>query len=138
MKIYIAAPLFSAAERDWNAKLASSFRQRCTADIALPQDFCKGIQEPRLIASKCLTELSSSNLVVINADGADVDSGTSFEAGFAYAMRIETISYRTDFRRAGDCDNDVSLMIGYTTRFLDCIGDTPDTIASKILKEVGY
>lgn len=138
MKIYLAAPLFTAAERNWNACLASALRQRCTADIALPQDFCKGINDPGLIASKCLTELSSANLIVVNADGVDVDSGTSFEAGFAYAMRIELISYRTDFRRAGDCDRDVNLMIGYAGTFLNCHGDTPDTIAAKILREVGY
>ena len=74
----------------------------------------------------------------MNADGVDVDSGTAFEAGMAYALGIQLIVYRTDFRRAGDCDLNVNLMLGYAGTFMNCIGDTPDTVASKVLREVGY
>jgi nucleoside 2-deoxyribosyltransferase len=35
-------------------------------------------------------------------DGADVDSGTAAEIGFAAALDIPTVGLRTDFRPAGD------------------------------------
>ena len=35
-------------------------------------------------------------------DGADADSGTCWEFGYAYAMKKELIALRTDFRKSGD------------------------------------
>lgn len=138
MRIYLAGPLFTVAEIYWNSQLALAFRRRCTADLAVPQDFCKGATNMRLVMQKCTDELTSSDVVVVNADGPDIDSGTAFEAGMAYALGIKLVVYRTDFRRAGDCDLDCNLMIAYAGTFLSCQGDSVDTIASKVLKEIGY
>jgi nucleoside 2-deoxyribosyltransferase len=136
MKIYIAGPLFTQAERQWNAKLASALRQRCTAEIALPQDFCRGTTSSKVMFSRCLSELTTSQAVVLNADGADVDAGSAFEAGVAHQLGIQLVSYRTDLRRAGDSEFDVNLMLAHAGAFLNCHGDTVDTVASKLLKEI--
>jgi nucleoside 2-deoxyribosyltransferase len=43
-------------------------------------------------------------------EGADADSGTSWEMGYAYARGIPVISIRTDFRMAGHHEH-VNLML---------------------------
>lgn len=42
------------------------------------------------------------DFVVAILDGADVDSGTASEVGFAYALGKIVVGYRGDFRLAGD------------------------------------
>ena len=60
-----------------------------------------------------MEELNESDVVVLNCNGTDVESGTSFEAGYAYAKEIPIIAYRTDFRSGGDNALwPVNLMIG--------------------------
>ena len=58
-----------------------------------------------------MKHLADSDVVLVNCDGPDVDSGTSFEAGWAYARNKTIISYRTDFRAGGDSLENVNLMI---------------------------
>lgn len=114
MKVYLAGPLFTEAEIEFNRRLTAGLRHEMPeVDFALPQEFCNGIIDTRLVMEKCRDELKSSNVVVVTCDGPDVDSGTAFEAGMAYAWEIPILAYRTDFRRAGDCELDMNLMIGY-------------------------
>lgn len=115
MKVYLAGPLFTEAEIEFNRRLTNGLRNEMPeVDFALPQEFCSGITDTHRIMTKCRDELKSSNIVVVNCDGPDVDSGTAFEAGMAYAWEIPILAYRTDFRRAGDCELDMNLMIGYS------------------------
>src|SRR5207245_10190800 len=44
----------------------------------------------------------SADAVVAILDGADPDSGTSFECGVAFALGIPIVAVRTDFRGGGD------------------------------------
>jgi nucleoside 2-deoxyribosyltransferase len=44
----------------------------------------------------------SADAVVAVLDGADPDSGTSFECGLAFALGIPIVAVRTDFRAGGD------------------------------------
>ncbi len=120
MKIYLAGPLFTFAEIAWNAALAAELRRLYPdKEIAVPQEFCKGIIHSRDIMEACCRELMSSHTVVVNADGADVDSGTAFEAGIAHGLCKRILVYRTDFRRAGDCDSNMNLMLAYAGEILD-------------------
>jgi nucleoside 2-deoxyribosyltransferase len=41
-------------------------------------------------------------MVVACMDGADPDSGTAWECGYAYAKGKPIVCYRTDFRISGD------------------------------------
>lgn len=111
MKVYLAGPLFTKPEWSFNAELDIALTPEF--DCATPQYFCEHITDPRVIAAKCLQELQESDAVVVNCDGADVESGTSFEAGYAYAREIPLIGYRTDFRKGSDNDVwPINLMIG--------------------------
>jgi nucleoside 2-deoxyribosyltransferase len=102
MRVYLAGPLFTAAERRFNEELAKRLGH-AGHEVWLPQD-----------REKALTDRSASGLflddvlgldwaeaVVANLDGADPDSGTSWECGYAY-KRKPIIAFRTDIRSAGE------------------------------------
>jgi len=100
-KVYMAGPLFTAAERAWNAELCAYLRRnRCA--VFLPQEVV-GIytKNSGMIFRQCLQGILWSDVVVACADGPDADSGTSFECGFALEKR-PIVLYRTDFRRGGE------------------------------------
>jgi nucleoside 2-deoxyribosyltransferase len=55
---------------------------------------------------------STGGLIILDGGGLDPDSGTSWEAGFMYALGIPMLGLRTDFRLAGDNDgSSVNLMV---------------------------
>src|SRR2546428_5436297 len=100
MRIYLAGPLFTAAERSFNRRLRDLL-EGLGYEVWLPQE-----HEPREKIAKqiFLTDvegLEQSDVVVANMDGPDPDSGTCWECGYAY-KRKPIIVYRTDFRASGD------------------------------------
>ena len=105
-RVYLAAPLFSEAERAYNAKIAAMLRDRYF-HVHLPQDIgdciaSRDAGDHKEIFAKNLEELKNSDIVVAVIDGSDADSGTAWEMGYAYASGKQVIGIRTDFRRAGD------------------------------------
>ncbi|MBN8527588.1 MAG: nucleoside 2-deoxyribosyltransferase [Planctomycetes bacterium] len=103
--IYLAAPLFTAAEQAFNAGIAARLRA-AGHEVAVPQDFCLAHAGPPPdfagIHRACLDHLARATLVVAVLDGADPDSGTCFEAGWACARGIPVIGLRTDMRPGED------------------------------------
>jgi nucleoside 2-deoxyribosyltransferase len=103
MKIYLAGPLFTTAEQDFNRQLCSAL-QRSGHEVWLPQE-----HEPRERTAKAIFEedvkgMDWAEVVVANMDGPDPDSGTCWECGYAFRKK-PIIVYRTDFRQAGDAAN---------------------------------
>jgi nucleoside 2-deoxyribosyltransferase len=101
MRIYLAGPLFTTPERDWNTNLAA----RLTAgghDVHLPQAHPALKRGGRAIFLKDLEGLDWADGVVAIMDGADPDSGTCWECGYAYAMKKPVVLFRSDFRGSGD------------------------------------
>jgi len=103
--LYLAAPLFTAAEQAFNAELARQLRA-AGHTVMVPQDFCApwGGPPPDFagIHRACLDHLGRATLVVAVLDGADPDSGTCFEVGWACARGIPVIGLRTDLRPGED------------------------------------
>jgi nucleoside 2-deoxyribosyltransferase len=107
--LYYAGPLFTDAERAWNAANVLTLRVRLPHwRVLVPQEFCaafdSGAAGPRydLVAQACLDHLALADVVLAVLDGADPDSGTCFEAGWAVARGIPVIGLRTDWRPAED------------------------------------
>ena len=101
MKIYLAGPLFSTPERDWNDGLAA----RLTSgghDVYLPQAHPALELTGRAIFLKDLDGLDWADGVVAIMDGPDPDSGTAWECGYAYAKGKPVVLFRSDFRASGD------------------------------------
>ena len=106
--LYYAAPLFTAAERDWNTANCLRLRRRFPAcEVAVPQEFCAAFDNSptpdfaRIFAA-CVGHLATSTAVLAVLDGPDPDSGTCWEAGYAYAKGLPVVGLRTDWRPAED------------------------------------
>jgi nucleoside 2-deoxyribosyltransferase len=104
LRIYLAGPVFTLAERRLNRQLAAALEEQLPgAAVILPQDFKynERFNDARAfghIYKCCLEAIDSAQLVLAWLDGPDADSGTSFEVGYAVAKNIPVIGIRTDFR----------------------------------------
>lgn len=103
MRLYFAGPLFTQPERDWNTRMGKALAD-AGHDVFLPQTEVKAITT--LDADKIfhvdVDGVRRADAVVAVMDGADPDSGTSFECGLAYALGLPIVLVRTDFRAGGD------------------------------------
>jgi nucleoside 2-deoxyribosyltransferase len=102
MKIYLAGPLFSTAEREFNARLAGLLRES-GHEVWLPQESEQRSMTARQIFAKDVEGVDWAEVVVANMDGPDPDSGTCWECGHAYKKK-PVIVFRTDFRTGDDPD----------------------------------
>ncbi|MEO7230786.1 MAG: nucleoside 2-deoxyribosyltransferase [Candidatus Limnocylindrales bacterium] len=113
MKIYLAGPLFTTPERDWNSALASRLRAG-GHEVFLPQENPAAERTGSAIFQKDLAGLDWADAVVAIMDGADPDSGACWECGYAFARRKPVVLFRSDFRGSGDA-NDIpynAMLIG--------------------------
>jgi len=108
MKIYLAGPLFSAAERDFNARLTAILRSK-GHEVWLPQESEQETMTPKEIFEKDVEGIDWAEAVVANMDGADPDSGTCWECGYAYKKKY-VIVFRTDFRISCEMRGDQQAM----------------------------
>lgn len=105
--IYLAGPLFSRAELEYNLKLKDMLLNNGFS-VFLPQEEAEDSapgrenQNQECIFMKCTEGVDASDLVVAVLDGVDVDSGTAWEIGYAYAKGKPVIGLRTDFRELAD------------------------------------
>jgi nucleoside 2-deoxyribosyltransferase len=93
MRIYFAGPLFSAAERDWNVALTSALRA-AGHEVFLPQEQEPGKDAAGIFATDVGGIDWADGLVAI-MDGADPDSGTCWEVGYAYGKKPIVLVGRT-------------------------------------------
>lgn len=100
MKLYLAGPLFTAAERAFNVDLARALVARGYT-VWLPQENEPRELTGRTVFAKDIEGVDWSDAVVACMDGADPDSGTCFECGYAYHKK-PIVTYRTDMRGADD------------------------------------
>ena len=137
--IYVAGPLFSTAERNFNSELASHL-QNGALGVFLPQDECNGFSDPADIYEKCIDGIRGASVLIAVLDGTDADSGTAWEMGYAVARGIPVIGIRTDFRRHGD-DGGLNLMLSRSCTGIieisSLTGATVAEISQHILKAIG-
>jgi len=120
--IYLATPLFTAAEQAWGADLTARMEAlgcevyypwRDAGDAALLAAW--GDDWDRInaeIARRNLRALERCDLVVAVVDGADADSGVAMEIGYAHALGTPIRLVRTDFRSQGPRVGPVNIMLG--------------------------
>lgn len=96
MKIYMAGPLFTLAEIEFNAKLALMLRAR-GHEVFLPQENEERGATIIGIFQRDVAGIDWSDVVLACMDGGDPDSGTCWECGYAFRKK-PVIVYRTDFR----------------------------------------
>ena len=134
MKIYLAGPLFSAAEQEFNTKLGGLLRA-AGHEVWIPQDIEQRDKTAKEVFAKDVEGIDWADVVVANMDGADPDSGTAWECGYAYQKK-PVIVFRTDFR-AGDEPGKAlfNLMLAHSaTVLLDARYSSTEGVAARISK----
>jgi nucleoside 2-deoxyribosyltransferase len=131
MKIYLAGPLFTTAERMFNTALAELLRDS-GYKVFLPQETEQRDTTSRQIFESDVAGIDWSDVVVANMDGADPDSGTCWECGYAYGKK-PVILFRTDVREEGLPFGPFNLMMHQAAGgWLDCKGLSIAEIATLI------
>jgi nucleoside 2-deoxyribosyltransferase len=130
MKLYFAGPLFTTPERTWNAEVVAGLRA-AGHEIFLPQEKEPGLDAAGIFATD-VGGIDWADGVVAIMDGADPDSGTCWEVGYAYGCRKPIVLVRTDFRDlAGTAGPYNPLMAQSATVRVDLpAGSTTDVIAA--------
>lgn len=122
MRIYFAASLFTQVERKWNRMLADAMREAMPGlEVTLPQDFKPGNKynddkQYGALFRMCVAGIDDADAVVAMIDGAEVDSGTAWEMGYAYARGKPVVGVRTDFRPGAE--HGVNIMLSRSCAYL--------------------
>lgn len=144
MKIYLAGSLFTLAERRFNQELGLAIQELAKEiEVILPQiETGKMSGRPDFVEKAfrfCLQSVDECDAVVGILDGADADSGTCVELGYAYARGKPIIGLRTDFRLSED--RGLNLMVANICNRLilksslsSNVGDTAREIVNNLLE----
>jgi len=121
MKLYLAGPLFTLAEQRFNRHLSESLTGLMPdLDVILPQERAKPLLgKPNgleLVFKDCFAMIDACDAVLAILDGADADSGTCVELGYAWARNKPVVGIRTDFRVSED--RGLNLMVSHVCRVL--------------------
>lgn len=109
MKIYFAGPLFTTAERDFNAAVVEQLRLH-GHEVFLPQEQEQREATSDTIFASDVDGIKWCEVIVANMDGTDPDSGTCFEVGEAWRTKL-TVLYRTDIREESPPSGPYNLML---------------------------
>jgi nucleoside 2-deoxyribosyltransferase len=136
MKLYLAGPLFTAAEQEFNRQLAAAFI-KAGHEVWLPQEHEPRERTARAIFEEDLKGFDWAEVLVANMDGPDPDSGTCWECGYAFRRKL-IILYRTDFRLAGDThDTPFNLMMSESANALLMLPlASPEQVAERVCEEL--
>ena len=131
MKLYFAGPLFTGAERAWNAEVTQGLRDS-GHEVFLPQD-----QEPSRdaagIFSTDVAGIDWADALVAIMDGPDPDSGTAWECGYAYGKK-PIVLVRTDIRtRTGSAGSYNPMLAEAATIRLDLPFASTSVVVAEVL-----
>jgi nucleoside 2-deoxyribosyltransferase len=113
MRLYLAAPLFTGAERAFNLVLARAL-EAAGHEVYLSQRDTPPTQDAQrtmTIFYANVAALRNAAAVVAVCDGSQVDDGTAWEIGYAYGRNIQILGLRTDLRIVQGPDEPINLMI---------------------------
>jgi nucleoside 2-deoxyribosyltransferase len=113
VRLYLAGPLFTQAERRWLRELAVALRASGHS-VFLPQEeseepLRRDPPDPAATFERNRAGLAACDVVVAVLDGSDADSGTAWECGYAAGLGRPVVALRTDFR--GGEDGGLNLML---------------------------
>ena len=113
MRIYLAGPLFSEAERMWHLSFKKELEE-VGHDVVWPGELVSnddiamwGEDAAKNIMITDIDALLSCDIILALLDGTQVDDGTAWELGYAFCKGIPAFGIRTDFRNAGETKHGV-------------------------------
>lgn len=111
MLVYIAGPLFNEKEREFLEEINSVCRAIGISTYLPSQDGGLLNQDnDDEVFQTDIEALNKADIVVASLNGVDVDSGTAFELGYAFAKGKKLFGLHTDFRTFSPT-SDVNLML---------------------------
>ena len=144
MRIYCAGPIFTHAQRAWLRTLGARLRldgHDAFVPAEAEQDFAETTRLPKdgerdTTFRANVSKLAVAQLVVACLDGTDVDAGTAWEVGFAYARRIPVLGYRSDYRSLGR-EGTVNLMLDRAcSQLLWVPAASPEALLARVAEAV--
>ncbi len=118
MNVYIAAPLFSEGERNFNERIDSVIRE-CGHITFLPQreggcvadlpDYINGMPKRKYLFQLDCEHMDWCDAILFLYDGRVPDEGACFELGYCFAKGKRCIGYKTDVRSFIDGYDNVML-----------------------------
>jgi nucleoside 2-deoxyribosyltransferase len=102
--VYFAGDLFNHKDLTGNLLLAEAIETESTGRYVcvLPQHLEQSTSRSIDIRNNDLSKIVSADLILVNFDGTELDSGTVIEFLFAKALDVPAVILRSDFRSAGD------------------------------------
>jgi len=102
--VYFAGDLFNHKDLTGNLLLAEAIERESSGRYVciLPQHLEQSTSRSIEIRNNDLSKIVSSDLILVNFDGTELDSGTVIEFLFAKALDVPAVILRSDFRSAGD------------------------------------
>ncbi len=111
MLVYIAGPLFNEKEREFLEEINAVCRAIGLSTYLPSQDGGLLNQDnDDEVFQMDIKALNKADIVVASLNGVDVDSGTAFELGYAYAKGKKLFGLHTDFRTFSPT-SEVNLML---------------------------
>lgn len=137
MKLYLAGPLFTIAEKNFNTALAYELESRAPwIHVDLPQERAKQFlgtpTQNEDIFADCVESVRNADVIVAVLEGPDIDSGTAVELGLAIANSKPVFGIRTDFRISEERGLNLMVAFACTVLFLEPTADIA-TLAESIL-----
>jgi nucleoside 2-deoxyribosyltransferase len=100
MRLYLAGPVFTSAERSFNSQLKAAL-EKAGHEVWLPQEKLPRELNAAEIFHMNVDGIMWADVVVANMDGSDPDSGACWECGYAYGKK-PIVVFRTDIRTGED------------------------------------
>jgi nucleoside 2-deoxyribosyltransferase len=107
-KLYLAGPLFSAAEREYCVRIRSILAARFDVYVPhvdggfLPDLIASGLPPQvarRQVFAADIEAIRASDFLLIVLDGRVVDEGAAFELGVAWSLGKSCLGIKEDFRQ---------------------------------------
>ena len=101
--VYFAGDLFNHKDLTGNLHLAEAIERESSGKYIciLPQHLEQSTNRSIDIRNNDLSKIVSADLILLNFDGTELDSGTVIEFLFAKALDVPAVILRSDFRSAG-------------------------------------
>jgi len=102
--VYFAGDLFNHKDLTGNLLLAEAIERESSGRYVcvLPQHLEQSTSRSIDIRNNDLSKIVSADLILVNFDGTELDSGTVIEFLFAKTLDVPAVILRSDFRSAGD------------------------------------
>ena len=102
--VYFAGDLFNHKDLTGNLLLAEAIERESSRRYVcvLPQHLEQSTSRSIDIRNNDLRKIVSADLILVNFDGTELDSGTVIEFLFAKTLDVPAVILRSDFRSAGD------------------------------------